>query len=93
MYGRSKVFDTYRVFQCFKYQEFGHSAKGCSKDQVCAKCGKNHKLNECQETTVEKCINCTKKGLKDTNHRTNESRCPIYKDELSRIKNKTDHGF
>ena len=91
-YGRKKVFDSYKVYQCYKCQDFGHSAKRCDKEQVCAKCGDNHRLADCDKN-VEKCVNCVKKGNSDVNHRTNGTNCPIYKEELSRIKNKTDHGF
>ena len=90
-YARNKVSDSYKIYQCFKCQEFNHHAKDCEKTQVCAKCGDNHKLAECT-STAEKCINCTRKGLENTDHRTNGTRCPIYNEELSRVINKTDHG-
>ena len=91
MYKKNKVFDSYKVYQCFKCQGFNHSAKNCVKNQACAKCGGDHRLAECTES-VEKCVNCERKGHSDLNHRTNGMKCPIYKEEISRIKNKTDHG-
>ena len=91
-YGRNKVFDSYRVYQCYNCQGFNHNARECRNTQVCAKCGGNHRLAECESAT-EKCVNCEKKGNSDTNHRTNGAKCPIYKEEVSRVKNKTDHGF
>ena len=57
LYKKNKVFDSYIVYQCFKCQEFNHSVKHCDKNQVCAKCGGNHKLVECT-ANVEKCVNC-----------------------------------
>ena len=67
------------------------SAKHCEKNQVCAKCGGNHRLVECN-ANVEKCVNCERKGHSDLNHRTNGTKCLVYKEEVSRIKNRTDHG-
>ena len=61
------------------------------KNQVCAKCGGNHRLVECT-ANVEKCVNCERKGHSDLNHQTNGTNCPVYKEEVSRIKNRTDHG-
>ena len=91
LYKKNKVFDSYNVYQCFKCQGFNHSAKHCEENQVCAKCGGNHRLVECN-TNVEKCVNCERKGHSDLNHRTNGTKCPVYKEEVSRIKNRTDHG-
>ena len=91
LYKKNKVFDSYNVYQCFKCQGFNHSAKHCEKNQVCAKCGGNHRLVECN-AKVENCVNCERKGHSDLNHRTNGTKCPVYKEEVSRIKNRTDHG-
>ena len=90
-YARNKVFDSYRIFQCFKCQGFNHHAKDCNKTQACARCGEGHKLTDC-DNTIEKCVNCIRKEYVDTNHRTNGTKCPVYNEELSRIINKTDHG-
>ena len=91
LYKKNKVFDSYNVYQCFKCQGFNYSAKHCEKNQVFAKCGGNHRLVECN-ANVEKCVNCERKGHSDLNHRTNGTKCPVYKEEVSRIKNRTDHG-
>ena len=67
LYKKNKVFDSYKGYQCFKCQEFNHSAKHCDKNQVCAKCGGNHRLVGCT-ANVEKCVNCERKGHSDLNH-------------------------
>ena len=54
-----------------------HSAKHCEKNQVCAKCGGNHRLVECN-ANVEKCVNCERKGHSDLNHQTNGTKCSVY---------------
>ena len=92
LYRRNKVYDTYRVYQCFKCQGFGHSYKHCTLDQVCAKCGGNHRLVDCEESK-ESCINCKVKNPSENNHRANSPNCPVYKEAMARIRNRTDHGF
>ena len=91
-YGRCKVFDSYMTYQCFKCQEFGHSANKCNKPQVCAKCSGDHKTKDCNDSTP-KCKNCMRKGHNDISHKTYDNRCPVYLEEITRVKNKTDHGF
>ena len=91
-YGRCRVHDSYMPYQCYKCQEFGHSADKCNKELVCAKCSLKHKTGECHGGTL-KCNNCARKGHADTNHRAFDRKCPIYTEEVTRIKNKTDHGF
>ena len=91
-YGRCKVYDSYQTYQCYKCQEFGHSANRCSKTIVCAKCSQEHKTKDCKENTL-RCHNCARKGHSDYNHRTYDRKCPVYIEEIARIKNKTDHGF
>ena len=92
LFARNRVVDSYKVYQCFQCQGFNHDARSCNNTQVCAKCGGNHRLNDCTSNT-EKCVNCEHKGHVNINHRTNGIMCPIYNEELSRIKNKTDHGL
>ena len=91
-YGRCKVYDSYMVYQCYKCQEFGHSADRCKNAQVCAKCSGNHKTKDCSEGT-SRCKNCIRNGHEDIDHKAFDSRCPVYMEEVTRIKNKTDHGF
>ena len=91
-YGVCTVYDTYRAYQCYRCQEFGHSANNCSKTQVCAKCSGEHKTKDCSSDTPG-CKNCMRKGHSDTGHATYFNKCPVYLEEIARIKNKTDHGF
>ena len=91
-YGRSKVRDKYRVFQCYKCQEFGHNADNCKNDQQCAKCGGMHRLKECKSNTM-KCVNCQKAGRPETDHWSNSYKCPSYVEEEAKVRNNTDHGL
>ena len=93
MYGHGKIYDCYMPYQCFKCQEFGHSASHCNKNQVCPKCGEDHRSTECTNNEA-KGNNCVMKKYNDTEHRTYDSiKCSVYKEEIARVKNNTDHGF
>ena len=93
MYKKCKIFDYYMPYQCFKCQEFGHSATRCNKNQVCPKCSDNHRPSECTNTT-RKCSNCVRKGHTHTDHRAfDQHKCEVYKEEISKARNNTDHGF
>ena len=56
-YRSYKVEPERKVLQCYKCQGVGHSAFHCSKNQVCLKCGGEHKHSECTSTEL-KCANC-----------------------------------
>ena len=90
-YENCAIYDSYQPYQCYKCQEFGHSATNCSNKQICPNCGGNHTSKDCTESTV-KCVNCVKKKV-DSNHRAFDRKCTVYIEEAERIKNNTDHGF
>ena len=98
---KCNVKDTYHIWQCYRCQGFGHTqnfkGKSCDKKEACAKCGKEHLTRSC---TVAKenecCINCKNAGVtndEDLNHRSSSKICPRYLEEISKIRNNTDHGF
>ena len=88
-----RVYDHYWPYQCYKCQEFGHNATKCNNNQVCPKCGENHRSSDCTNTVL-KCNNCVKKGHSEINHKAYDStKCTVYKDEMSKARNNTDHGF
>ena len=93
LYSHCKIFDWYMPYQCYKCQEFGHTATRCNKNQVCPKCNGNHRSNECASATL-KCGSCARKGYSQINHRSfDQNECAVYKEEISKIRNNTDHGF
>ena len=80
-------------YQCYKCQEFGHSATRCNNNQICAKCSGNHHTRDCT-SAILKCNNCVRRGFTETNHKTKDvHNCMVYKEEISRARNNTDHGF
>ena len=93
MYEHCKIFYSYQPYQCYKCQEYGHSAEKCQNKQTCPKCGGEHRYKDCQSEDA-KCVNCSKRGLENADHRTFDGgRCTVYNAEVARIKNNTDHGF
>jgi hypothetical protein len=45
--------------QCFKCRRFGHMAKICEAKQRCARCGRDHKTEQCTAKRESlKCVNC-----------------------------------
>ena len=80
-----------RVSSSSRFEKVG------GKKEACAKCGKEHLTRSC---TVAKenecCINCKNAGVtndEDLNHRSSSKICPRYLEEISKIRNNTDHGF
>ena len=93
MYSRCNVYDCYMPYQCYKCQSFGHSATNCKFNQVCPKCSGNHGHKDCT-SGVLKCNNCSTRGYTETNHKTYDlHNCTVYKEEIAKVKNNTDHGI
>ena len=92
-YENCNIYDIYLPYQCYKCQNFGHSATNCTNEQICPKCGGKHKYNQCN-TEQAKCTNCEKRGLPSVDHKTFDRKtCAVYIEEIARVKNNTDHGF
>lgn len=63
--------------QCYRCQEWGHSASNCGKLYRCVKCDQQHEPGNCSRKTREgnpRCVNC--KG----EHAANSRRCKAYSD-------------
>ncbi|CAF1130145.1 unnamed protein product [Adineta ricciae] len=61
--------------KCYICMQYNHLAKYCkTKKQVCARCGENHRLDQCTASTdTSKCRN--------GNHLTSSVDCPKYKEQ------------
>lgn len=90
LFSKNKVYDSYRFYQCYHCQKFDHSSRECRHRQACANCGGEHRSDECTESVLS-CVNCCARNLK-SDHRANDLNCPRIKEEIARIKNRTDHG-
>lgn len=44
--------------RCYKCQRYGHIAVTCKGKQRCAKCGEDHRFEECGVNVQPKCCNC-----------------------------------
>ena len=72
-----------KVTQCFRCQQWGHSAVNCGLTPRCVKCNEAHEKGSCPRTTRDgdpTCCNCG--GPHASNHRG----CPAYKQHLEKIK-------
>lgn len=69
--------------QCYICLKYNHVAKYCkTKQQICARCGEDHRLDQCKsDKDVSKCCNC--KG----NHLATSSDCSYYKEQEKKMKN------
>lgn len=80
--------------QCMNCQEFGHTKSYCKLRSVCVACGDLHSSSQCQaakQGLERKCGNC------GGNHSANYRGCPVYKELLKRLREKTldskSHAF
>ena len=75
VFGQTKPCEAYKFryipTRCYRCQRFGHTAKICFGLLRCAKCGKEHLTQDCEETTHH-CVNC--KG----DHPAYDSHCPSF---------------
>ncbi|CAF3808978.1 unnamed protein product [Rotaria sp. Silwood1] len=69
--------------QCYICLQYNHVAKYCkTKQQVCSRCGDNHRIESCTAANdAIKCCNC--KG----NHLATSNDCPNYKEQHKRMLN------
>ena len=101
-YTSCKVFNHFRLTQCYKCQSFGHKSATCSENkEVCMFCAKSgHRSRDCtsrQERSKHCCANC--KSSDDTNTRKNANThnassdlCPIVIHETMVLMSKTIGG-
>ena len=69
--------------QCFKCQQFGHSAKECRNATRCLRCSQEHSVKECTVPKENaKCSNCG--GAHATVYRD----CPAYQEKLTEASRK-----
>lgn len=84
------------VERCFNCWGFYHKAKDCTSKLCCAKCGAEHKSEDCVKTT-ESCVNCKMANEKyekkvDTNHSSSSTECEVYKRQIDLRRKRIDYG-
>ncbi|CAF0998402.1 unnamed protein product [Rotaria sordida] len=69
--------------QCYICLKYNHVAKYCkTKQQICARCGDNHRIDQCTAASdAMKCCNC--KG----SHLATSNECATYKEQEQRMHN------
>lgn len=75
-----------KPIQCFLCLKFNHVAKYCrTKEQICAKCGENHRKDQCTVTDDQiKCVNCKGK------HEATSQDCTFYQDQEKKMKQQVE---
>ena len=90
-YSVCKIYDRYHVLQCYKCLGFNHTSKSCNAScSSCFKCSGNHTSSDCEAVSLC-CKNC--KTSEKSDHMANDKQCPRYLEEISKIRNLTDHGY
>ena len=92
---RLKV-DTYiSINQCYKCLRFGHMAKYCKeKEGNCGHCGgTEHKSDTCTAKAKPSCVNCVRRGRRDTCHTAWDKNCPAILEQQRLVNSKTDYGY
>jgi hypothetical protein len=90
------AYEYFNITRCFKCCGFFHKAGKCSKQQYCAKCGKEHSLKDCK-SEIENCVNCERTGNRlnlklDSRHNAFNMECPVYKRMMANEKVKIDYN-
>lgn len=95
-----KFVDYINVIQCYKCCKYGHMEKACKSDkQICARCAKEHKIQECPIENENKiCSNC--KYAAETLHIPNinynhsafdKHECESYKRIYNNLKSRIEY--
>ncbi|XP_043474822.1 uncharacterized protein LOC122506601 [Leptopilina heterotoma] len=83
---RSRV----EVERCHKCLSYGHIARVCrgpDRSKACWKCGSlDHSHKNCAGESH--CTTCEDKGIKETKHAPGSGSCPVYREELKKLKQK-----
>jgi len=80
------IFEHFNVKRCFKYWDYYHIAKYCTKEITCHQCAGNHTANKYMQVN-KICINCKYKiqqyNIKISDgHDALSNECPIYQKTL-----------
>lgn len=94
--------ENFRIIQCFKCANYGHTAMTCRDEEfktgggICLRCAdKGHRERECHADP--KCSNCTSHNLKfgstfKTDHSARSNDCKIREKEIDFIISRTNYG-
>ena len=82
-----KIYDQFNVKRCNNCQGYGHFYKDCPTPEtnVCANCGNDHSTKDCT-STAKNCVNCSKAGKSDCEHRSDDPKCPTLCQQQEKIK-------
>lgn len=89
------VYDQVMLRRCFKCSGFNHVSENCKGNTSCPRCSGEHFVKDCKVSDSElKCINCIKLKDKtkdtgiDINHAAWDSKCHVFKQNVTEFKSK-----
>jgi hypothetical protein len=91
---RHRVYDHVNITQCYKCAGIKHTARDCTRDQVCMKCAGSHDAHNCVATEL-KCVNCSRHPHRpqstnptNTNHDARNSECPFIQRATDQLRSR-----
>lgn len=80
-----RYYNTKRIIQCHRCQEWGHATTNCRAEPACLKCGEAHLTYQCTKPKENppKCANC------QGEHTANNTECPVYSKILEGLTKKS----
>ena len=76
------------VARCFRCLGYGHGSRGCSnpdRKNACWRCGATgHLARTCK--APPRCLSCADRGDKDVAHVSGSGSCPVFREELRRLR-------
>lgn len=91
------AYDHLEITRCYKCCGYYHKASKCNKEQCCARCGGDHRVQNCS-SNVEKCVNCEGANKKlnmkiISDHNSWSPDCPVFKRMIDAERNKIDYSI
>ncbi|XP_023221194.1 uncharacterized protein LOC111622954 [Centruroides sculpturatus] len=93
-WSRCRVADFCPILQCFRCNEFNHTAKECPHSEpTCSHCSEAHLYKECPNKDREPtCNNCKRQKGNNHHHNARDTTCPIYTRIKNNVTSRTDYG-
>lgn len=79
--------------QCYRCQQYGHTAGNCNMKYRCVKCAEDHNFGECKVAPGESpkeelyCVQCKKTG-----HPASYRGCPTYKEMVGKMRQRAEQA-
>ena len=85
---KCRIWEHVEVTRCFRCLGYGYGSRGCSnpdKKDACWKCGTTGHLDR-NYKAQPRCLACSDRGIEDVTHASGCCFCPIFREELRRLR-------